>query len=109
MHPSQNPEAPIVVDDASQEKIHVPHMGRETAYGQHGQGQKYPDAVGTEAGVGTGNVEPPRPKTCGVPRKAFWIMLAIVLVLIAAAIGGGVGGYCAGKSKNASKDLSESG
>ncbi|KAK4231924.1 hypothetical protein QBC38DRAFT_353556 [Podospora fimiseda] len=44
---------------------------------------------------------PPTPRICGIRRRVFWIVAAIVtFIVIAGAVGGGVGGHYASKSSS---------
>jgi hypothetical protein len=55
----------------------------------------YPPYAGLEP------VPPPLSQVCGLPKRTFWIVLALVILVIGAALGGGLGGGLSSEHKTA--------
>ncbi|KAK3312443.1 hypothetical protein B0H66DRAFT_525501 [Apodospora peruviana] len=60
-----------------------------------------PEAVQNHQDHVYGELPPPLPTICGIRRRVFWILAAVIaFVVVAGAIGGGVGGYFASKASS---------
>ncbi|KAE9372629.1 carbohydrate-binding module family 13 protein [Stipitochalara longipes BDJ] len=73
------------------------HYQEQSPYNQAASKEAipYPAYAGLEA------VPPPSSRLCGLPKRTFWIVLALVILVVGAALGGGLGGGLSAKHKTA--------